>query len=67
MLDDTRLAEGVVTLDGLGGVHQVTAADLASDHFVKAAKLTTDKWVTHSAIIICTFSTCFSSYTILSK
>ena len=54
VLDDTRFAEGVMTLDGLGGVHQVATADLAGEHFIELAKLTPDKWVAHSDII-CSF------------
>ena len=64
VVDDTRFAEGVMTLDGLGGVHQVAAADLAGEHFVELAKLTPDKWVAHSAMIHSFYfvsNLCFSS------
>lgn len=37
MLDNTALAESVKTLSDCGGIHQVSGADLASDHFIDAA------------------------------
>ncbi len=48
MLDDAGLAKGVEALGDGGRVDQVSAADLAGDHLVEVAKLTSSvQWVTH--------------------
>ena len=56
MLDDAGLAEGVEALGDGGGVDQVAAADLASDHLVEITKLTTSvQRITHFDFFYSTF------------